>query len=216
MAEGGTLFLDELGDLPLHLQSKLLGVLDDKKLKRLGGQSIRKVNVRVVAATNINLEEAIRDKRFREDLYYRLSVLRIHVPPLRQRTGDIAGLCHFFLQTIARQPLPELPEPEVRLLEQYPWPGNVRELKNIIERCLILQKAGPISPSQLLEGTAAVSPFHADPDLTNLSKATLADVEKQHIVLILKQTSHNHTRTAKVLGISRSTLIRKLKDYHIT
>jgi DNA-binding NtrC family response regulator len=102
MAEGGTLFLDEIGDLPLHLQSKLLGVLDEKKLKRLGGQSFRKVDVRIIAATNINLEEAIRAKRFREDLYYRLSVLRIHIPPLRKRRNDIAGLCRHFLLKAAR------------------------------------------------------------------------------------------------------------------
>jgi len=216
MAEGGTLFLDEIGDLPLHLQSKLLGVLDEKKLKRLGGQSFRKINVRIIAATNINPEEAILDKRFREDLYYRLSVLRIHVPPLRRRKGDIADLCRFFLKTIARSPAPELPDSEIRLLEQYPWPGNVRELKNIFERCLILQKEGQIHPSKLIERFTSVPPSPAEVEQTNLSEATLAEVEKKHILLILQRTCHNHTRTAKILGISRSTLIRKLKDYRIT
>ncbi len=215
MAEGGTLFLDEIGDLPLHLQSKLLGVLDDKTLKRLGGQSLRKINVRVIAATNVNLEEAISIKRFREDLYYRLSVLRIHVPPLRQRKDDISDLCHYFLKTIARQPVPELPEAEIRLLQHYPWPGNVRELKNIVERCLLLQKEGQIHPSQLLERIESIPPSPAGSQQTSPSIATLAEVEKQHILFILQQTGHNHTQTARVLGISRSTLIRKLKDYRI-
>ncbi len=213
MAEGGTLFLDEIGDLPLHLQSKLLGVLDDKMLKRLGGQSLRKVDVRIIAATNINLEEAIRDKRFREDLYYRLSVLRIHVPPLRRRKSDIAALCRHFLQKIARHPALELPEAEIRQMEEYHWPGNVRELKNIIERSVILQIDGMIHPSELLENS-----FPTVPDLVASrpkGAATLAEMERRHIRMVLLQMDNNHTRAAEALGISRSTLIRKLKDYRI-
>jgi len=213
MAEGGTLFLDEIGDLPLHLQSKLLGVLDEKKLKRLGGQSFRKVDVRIIAATNINLEEAIRAKRFREDLYYRLSVLRIHIPPLRKRRNDIAGLCRHFLLKTARHPIPELPPAEIRKMEEYHWPGNVRELKNIIERSIILQKGGIIHPSELLEQTG--TPPGCEPRQRGGSPATLAEMERQHIRMVLLQMDNNHSHTARALGISRSTLIRKLKDYQI-
>ena len=211
MAEGVTLFLDEIGDLPLHLQSKLLGVLDDKMLKRLGGQSLRKVDVRIIAATNINLEEAIRQKRFREDLYYRLSVLRIHIPPLRGRKNDIAALCRHFLLKIARQPVPELPAAEIKQMEDYNWPGNVRELKNIIERSVMLQKDGVILPSELLEGTCSPVPDLMEASQEGKTPATLAEIERQHIGMVLRQMENNHTRTAEVLGISRSTLIRKLK-----
>jgi DNA-binding NtrC family response regulator len=213
MAEGGTLFLDEIGDLPLHLQSKLLGVLDEKKLKRLGGQSFRKVDVRILAATNINLEEAIRTKRFREDLYYRLSVLRIHIPPLRQRRDDIAGLCRHFLLKTARHPVPGLPPEEVRQMEEYHWPGNVRELRNIIERSVILQKDGIIYPSELLE--APRTPADRQTLQAARPPATLAEVERRYIRMVLQQMENNHSRTAKALGISRSTLLRKLKDHHL-
>ncbi len=216
MAEGGTLFLDEIGDLPLHLQSKLLGVLDDKIIKRLGGQSQRKIDVRIIAATNINLEEAIQRKRFREDLYYRLSVLRIHIPPLRRHKNDIAALCRHFLKKTAHPPAPILPETEIGHLQEYHWPGNVRELKNIIERSVILQKDGVIHPSELLESTGVPRP--APPESrrpATFPEATLAKVERQHIGLVLRQTANNHTRTSEILGISRSTLIRKLKAYRM-
>ena len=215
MAEGGTLFLDEIGDLPLHLQSKLLGVLDDKMLKRLGGQSLRKVDVRIIAATNINLEEAIQRKRFREDLYYRLSVLRIHIPPLRRRKNDIAALCRHFLRKIARHPAPELPAAEIKQLKDYHWPGNVRELKNIIERSVILQKDGLIRPSELLERSGSPHPDIPEPGQAGNTPATLAEMERLHIRMVLGQMDNNHTRTAAALSISRSTLIRKLKEYHI-
>lgn len=213
MAEGGTLFLDEIGELPLHLQAKLLGILDEKQLKRLGGQTFRKINVRVIAATNCHLEQAVRDKRFREDLYYRLSVLRIHIPPLRQRTGDIADLCRFFIQKCHCQLESELPVDEIEQLKRYPWPGNVRELKNIIERSVVLQKNGRIRPSELLAKDLGATPLTlSSPEKTG-HPATLSEMEKQHIRSVLAYVDHNHSRAARVLDISRSTLIRKIKAY---
>ncbi len=212
MAKGGTLFLDEIGDLPLHLQSKLLGVLDEKKLKRIGSQSFQKINARIIAATNINLEQAVQEKKFREDLYYRLSVLRIHLPPLRDRKQDIPALCAYFVRKTAKHSNIELDRQEVEKLQDYHWPGNVRELKNIIERSIILKKNSHIHPSLLIgefnRGNCK-NAFARSPGEEN--SATLAQVEADHIHHILEKTDHNHTRAAKILGISRSTLIRKLK-----
>jgi DNA-binding NtrC family response regulator len=213
MADGGTLFLDEIGELPLHLQSKLLGVLDDKTIKRIGGQSMRRVSVRIIAAANVNLEEAVRKKLFRQDLYYRLSVLGIHLPPLRNRQEDIAALCNHFILTSAHHDSIDLPESEIEKLQQYPWPGNVRELKNVIERSLIFKKNNRIYPSELLTNMplqASDKPI-ADAD-TSSSISTLAEVEENHIMHTLTLLSHNHTRAAQSLGISRSTLLRKLKN----
>ncbi len=216
MAEGGTLFLDEIGDLPLHLQSKLLGVLDEKKLKRLGGQVFKKINVRVIAATNVDLEDAVRGKRFREDLFYRLSVLRIHIPPLRHRLGDIADLCRYFINKSHWHIQPDLTEDDIERLQHYRWPGNVRELKNIIERSIILQEDGCIHPSKLLTkgpDTTSVKPLRFERPSGPL--ATLAEMEREHIRLTLVQMENNHSRAAKALGISRSTLIRKIKGYRL-
>ncbi len=215
MADGGTLFLDEIGEIPVHLQSKLLGVLDEKKLRRLGGQSMRRVNVRIIAATNINLEEAVRNKQFREDLYYRLSVLRIHVPPLRKRKNDIVPLCNFFLQKKGANSSLELPPSELVSLLKYHWPGNVRELKNILERSIILRKDNKIFPARLLGQGHQPRSREPSPEFTTEEPPTLAEVEKIHIKKILLLKDNNHTRTAEALGISRSTLLRKLKTYHI-
>ncbi len=123
--------------MPLHLQSKLLGVLDDKIVKRIGGQSLRRVSVRIIAATNVNMEEAVSKKRFRQDLYYRLGVLGIHLPPLRNRTTDITALCDHFINNSAHHQSVDMLVSEIDKLKLYPWPGNVRELENVIERSLI-------------------------------------------------------------------------------
>lgn len=217
MAQGGTLFLDEIGELPLHLQSKLLGILDDKKLKRIGGQSHKKINVRILAATNLELTEAILEKKFRQDLYYRLSVIRIHIPPLRNRKEDIPELCSHFLQKLARNQELFLPPEEIRKMLDYHWPGNVRELRNVIERAIMLQKDNTVYPSFLLgefQGTASQNREFkktTDPD----TLATLEDMEKGHIRMVLDKMNHNHTHAARILGVSRSTLIRKLGKYQI-
>ncbi len=215
MAEGGTLFLDEVAELPLHLQSKLLGVLDDKKIKKLGGQSIKTVDVRIIAATNADIDNAIRKKRFRKDLYYRLSVIRIHVPPLREHPEDIPDLCRFFVRKIDPASEIRLPDHELVRLTEYHWPGNVRELGNIIERAIILRQDSVIRPSGLL-GDSAKLPAPLSPSNRDGERpVTLKDLEKNHIRHTLKWHSGNHTKTAENLGISRSTLIRKLKAYRL-
>ncbi len=215
MADGGTLFLDEIGEIPLHLQSKLLGILDEKTFRRVGGQCLQRVNVRIVAATNIDLEEAVKQKKFREDLYYRLSVLRIHVPPLRERKNDIAPLSNYFLHKDGGHSSLEMPLMELSNLQQYHWPGNVRELKNIIERSIILQENNQISPSRLL-GQVHTSNSHSSLSNYNSDQPlTLAQAEEKHIKKVLLMMDNNHTQTAQALGTSRSTLLRKLKSYQV-
>jgi DNA-binding NtrC family response regulator len=211
MAEGGTLLLDEIGDMPFHLQSKLLGVLEDRMVRRLGGESSHFVNVRVITATGVDLEAAM-GKTFRKDLYYRLSVIRIHVPPLRDRRGDIPGLCRHLMKKIAGGREISIEDGELAKLASYAWPGNVRELRNILERAFLLQKGSAFRPSELLGDIAEAgnpAPRECpDVDEENLS---LAAVEKRHIRFVLDKLSGNHTRTAEALGVSRSTLKRKLK-----
>jgi DNA-binding NtrC family response regulator len=220
MAEGGTLFLDEIGELPLHLQSKLLGVLDEKKIKRLGSEYHRPVDARIVAATNVDLEAAIGSRQFRDDLFYRLSVLRIHIPPLRRHIQDLPALCRFFIRSIAPATDLELPDRELKALMAYHWPGNVRELKNVIERSIILRTDSVLRPSGLLIGNDSCSfPPVSPPDIPvpspgrNGSVALLKDIEKKHIRHVLDALSNNHTQAARALGISRSTLMRKIKSY---
>jgi DNA-binding NtrC family response regulator len=212
LAEGGTLFLDEIGTMPLHLQSKLLGVLEDKAIRRVGGESIRPINVRVIAASNADLENAIKTKTFRSDLYFRLSVIRIHIPPLRERPQDIPGLCNFFIGTMAKDRQISLPESELIKLTSYNWPGNVRELKNIIERTLIIQKGQLLKPSELLN--SGVCTYHPAPSSKTNGTETLEEIEKNHIHYVLNQCSGNYTKSAKVLGISLSTLKRKAKRFN--
>lgn len=215
MAEGGTLFLDEIGEMPLHLQAKLLSTIEEKTLKRLGSASFRRVNVRIIAATGIDLEESL-GRTFRKDLYYRLSVIRIHLPPLRERRQDIPALCSTLLKRMGYRNA-SLDESEQQKLMQYNWPGNVRELKNILERAAILQQGSRILPSLLLETAAfneqapAESSFHA-PE-TEEPIVTLDAMEKNHIQKTLGKLSGNLTQTAKGLGISLSTLKRKIKEY---
>jgi DNA-binding NtrC family response regulator len=210
IAEGGSLFLDEIGSMPLHLQVKLLGVLDEGKIKRLGGQSMVAVNTRVIAATNTDLERAVEQGRFRQDLYYRLGVLRIHLPPLRERREDIPELSDFFIKKFAGERQVELPAAERQALMDYHWPGNVRELKNIIERSLILHRHD-LRPGQLLGeiGGAPTAPLTVE----EAPLKTLEEVERQHIRHMLQAFSGNLTRSARALGISLSTLKRKVKEY---
>jgi DNA-binding NtrC family response regulator len=212
MAAGGTLFLDEIGEIPQHLQSKLLGVLDDGQIRRLGGQSLKPVRARVIAATNADIGRAVAERKFREDLYYRLSVVHIHVPPLRERLKDLPDLCRFFLSRIAPDQVIHLPEEQIRALQAYAWPGNVRELRNIIERAVLVRMDSRIEPAGLLSQhgircTPAQS--HKPPE----GIKTLQAMELEHIQRALCYFNDNHTHTAKALGVSRSTLMRKLKIY---
>jgi len=213
MAQGGTLFLDEIGEMPLHLQSKLLGVLEDKKIRRLGGESEKPVNVRVIAATGVDLEKVL-DKKFRKDLYFRLSVIRIHLPPLRERREDIPELCRYLLTKIPGGREISLPDSEIERLAEYSWPGNIRELKNILERSVILQRGQTLRPSELLCLPAdEPEPALFETGHDNGHIKPLVDIEKDYIKDVLDRYSGNLTKSSKVLGISLSTLKRKIKEY---
>ncbi|MFC1885258.1 sigma-54-dependent transcriptional regulator [Thermodesulfobacteriota bacterium] len=215
MADGGSLFLDEIGEMPVHLQSKLLGVLDECHIRRLGGQSFKPVHVRIIAATNSDLAGAVRERRFREDLFYRLSVVNIHIPPLRERLDDIPDLCRYFLAQIAPDQEIILSEDQMSAMQDYEWPGNVRELRNIIERAILLRIGRYIDPARLLgqlpplSGNNRVETF---PDPIQ----PLQVVEHEYISKALNRFNGNHTHTAKALGISRSTLIRKIKAHGLS
>ena len=216
MAEKGTLFLDEIGEMPLHLQTKLLGVLDDKRVRRLGGQSLKPVDVCIIAATNTDMALAVEKRRFREDLFYRLSVVHIDIPPLRHRVGDLADLCRYFISQIAPDQEIVLPDDQIVGLQAYHWPGNVRELRNIMERAILLRKGNRIEPLRLIGQAALGSTCSIEQQTCGPTRiATLAGVEKQHIAMTLQQLNGNHTHTANALGISRSTLMRKIKTYGI-
>ncbi len=210
IADGGTLFLDEIGEMPQHLQTKLLGAIEDRAIRRVGGTVSKPVNVRIIAATNTDLTRSL-GAGFRKDLYYRLSVIRIHIPPLRERKGDIPELCSYLLNQISGRRI-ELPASEIEKLASYPWPGNVRELRNVLERSLLVHK-GPIQPSLLLEKPSAAAAFTPPVPAGGHGIPTLEETEKELIGSALAQLSGNITQTAKALGISLSTLKRKIKEY---
>tara|TARA_B100000315_G_scaffold241498_1_gene262444 strand:- start:888 stop:1850 length:963 start_codon:yes stop_codon:yes gene_type:complete len=217
MADGGTLFLDEVGDLSMALQPKLLRVLETQLFRRVGGQKEIKVDVRVVAATNRNLAAMIQEGRFREDLYYRLNVASIDVPPLRARRDDILPLAqHFHAEAAAMMSLSttNLLSESVDLLKAYPWPGNVRELRNVIERALILAGTRPIGPEHLpkeLQSGTEGAPL-ATGESENAGILTLAEAERRHIIRVLAECGGNKTLAAKRLKISRSTLRNRLRE----
>jgi len=218
MADGGTLFLDEIGEMPLHLQPKLLGVLDSRTFRRLGGQVECSADVRIIAATNLNLEDAIQKKRFREDLYYRMSVMRIHLPALRERTGDIRVLVNHFSSVISPDRRYSISDEEINALKQYEWPGNVRELRNIVERAILLADGPEIFPARLLREGKNHSRLDADciKRRGELLSMTLGEMEKRHIQQVLAYHDSNRSQAAATLGIARSTLLRKIEQYSLT
>ena len=210
LAASGTLFLDEIGDLPLHLQVKLLRVLQEKKVQRLGATLSIPINARIIAATNRDLETFLKEGKFREDLYYRLNVIRIEVPPLRERRGDIAALAGNFLEKLNRQMgrrVRGLEPDAMARLQAYSFPGNVRELENRIERAYILCTSGLITARDLGE------PFSqaARPPRTG----RLHDQERELIERVLAKHGGNRTRAAAELGISRRTLFNKMREASI-
>ena len=211
MADGGSLFLDEIGEMPTHLQSKLLGVLDDCHVRRLGGQSFKPINIRVIAATNSDLSASVRERRFREDLFYRLSVVHIHVPPLRERLEDVPDLCRYFMSQIAPDQDIKIDGNQISEMQDYGWPGNVRELRNIIERAILVRNGREIEPARLL---GQIPSMHRENRIENHSEKIrpLQVIEQDYIFKTLHFFNGNHTHTAKALGISRSTLIRKIKS----
>ncbi|MBM3567450.1 MAG: sigma-54-dependent Fis family transcriptional regulator [Alphaproteobacteria bacterium] len=221
LADGGTLFLDEVGDLSLALQPKLLRALDSQTFRRVGGQNEIKVDVRIVAATNRDLTAMIREGRFREDLYYRLNVAGIDMPPLRSRRSDILLLAEHFLKlggATMKLPRPGVEPAAAELLETYAWPGNVRELRNVMERALILSGGQTIGPGHLpkeLFGKVgpAAKPAEA---ASNAMDMTLAEAERRHILRVLDLCKGNKTSAAKRLDITRLTLRNKLRQFGVT
>ncbi|MDA1136999.1 MAG: sigma 54-interacting transcriptional regulator [Planctomycetota bacterium] len=214
LADGGTLFLDEISELPMELQVRLLRVLQEKEFERVGGQKTIKVDVRIIAATNRDLIKAIRNGSFREDLYFRLKVIEIVMPPLRERIDDIPLLAQHFLQSYAGEmgrPTPTLSKEALQAMTRYPWPGNIRELKNAIERAVVLSRDEVIQ-AQELPLTSQMGEDPDDPDEDH----TLAASEERQIRKVLRMTEWNKTQASKILGVSRARLDRKIKDYDIT
>ena len=219
-AQGGTVFLDEIGNMSPSVQAKLLRVLEEATFIRLGGTRSIKVDVRLVAATNANLKEAIAQGRFREDLFYRLNVVPIVIPPLRERTEDIVPLAldlvQHFNRELKKSFLGFTPE-AADLLEKYRWPGNIRELKNVIERTMILAPEGDIDAGYLPEEvrehneSAEVQISAEDADCPNQDLISLRELEEHHIQRVLAATGNNKTQAAKILGIHPTSLMRKLK-----
>lgn len=213
MCEGGTLFLDEIGDLPITIQPKLLRFLQEREYERVGEQVTRRADIRVITATNVDLDKAVKEGRFREDLLYRLNVITIEIPPLRRRVEDIVPMAErmlvFFTRAHTRKVLGFTPEAQ-QALKNHPWPGNVRELRNVIERCAILSTKEWIGP-ELLPGPAAVA-APADPGVGAM--VTLDQLEELHIRRVLAGTK-SLDEAAEVLGIDAATLWRRRKKYGI-
>jgi DNA-binding NtrC family response regulator len=227
IAHRGTLFLDEIGDLPLTLQAKILRALEEKRFERVGGTASVQVDVRLVAATNRGMKAAVAARRFREDLYFRLSVFPITVPPLRERAGDIPLLARHFVDRFCRdlnkKPLVLSPE-AVEQLQTYYWPGNVRELQNCIERAVILGDGDTILPRHL--NLSFVAPAAEEPPspweqidlsgtLLEASRRVLREAEKHKIEQVLREADHNKGRAAELLGITYKMFLSKLKEHRI-
>jgi formate hydrogenlyase transcriptional activator len=216
LADQGTLFLDEVGDIPLELQPKLLRVLQEREFERLGSTRTEKVDVRLVAATHRNLEGMIADNRFRSDLYYRLNVFPIEVPPLRARSGDIPLLVGHFVEHFARRmgkTIETVPAETMDVLTQYPWPGNIRELQNLMERAVILS-SGPVLRVPLAHLHTRTTPAHEYGE-----GQTLAEAERKHILAALKDTDgviSGPNGAATRLGVNRSTLQFRMRKLGIT
>ena len=222
LAQNGTLLLDELAEMPVGTQAKLLRVLEDSRVRRLGSKGEVDVDVRVVASTNKVLEEALRKGELREDLYYRLNVFEIHLPPLRQREGDLPALAAALIEVLNRKHETRVVDMHPDVMEQFKrhsWPGNVRELRNVLERAVILAGEGSISVHHLPRdfGVPAGSrpqPQETEPDAVRLPVGTtVGEAEKALIQLTLQYTKNNKTRAAEILGISLKTLFNKLKEY---
>lgn len=217
LADGGSIFLDEIGNMSPALQVKMLRVIQERAFERVGGTKTTRVDVRIIAATNQDLEEAVKKGNFRQELYYRLSVVPIHLPPLRERKEDLPLLTEHFLQKYGQEAVKRVEKisPEaMELLNQYDWPGNVRELENIIERAVILAKTDTIRSGDLpLTSTRVVSIEERVKELLSSGGLSLGELEKQIIIEALRSTNHNQSRAAKLIGISRSTLCYRMRKF---
>lgn len=222
-ADGGSLFLDEVGELPLNLQPKLLRVLQERQFRRVGGRNLIDVDLRIISASDRNLEEAVRNGQFREELFYRLNVVVIKLPPLRQRSGDIPLLAEHFLNEfsyLTKKPIRKISEEALRLLENYHWPGNVRELQNVIERAVSLSEGELIKPEDLpthirekkgirLGFSSEESPFKHTKELM------IESFEKEYLISLLKKHHFNISQVAKEAQIDRRTVHRLINKYDI-
>ena len=230
-ADGSTLFLDEVGDMPPQMQVKLLHFLEQGRFRRVGSTRDQSADVRVIAATNRHLAEEVEQKRFRADLYYRLNVISLHVPPLRERPEDIPKLIEHFLQIYRQRfnrPALKLSDGTRQLLQSHPWPGNVRELRNCLERAAALSTGDVIEADQIWtpavkaagSGTGEPEPGVSrngsnshSPSRVSALPSTLEELEREHILRVLKESNENRERAAAILGISSRTLYRKLREY---
>ena len=229
--DGGTIFLDEIGDMTLPTQTKILRVLQDGIFERVGGNESVQVDVRLIAATNKPLEEAVEQKDFREDLFYRLNVVRVALPPLRDRSGDIPLLVDYFLQKFAGNESPAVQPEAMTLLKNHNWPGNVRELENAIRRALVMAKTGAIQPGtlppEITQPDTPVAVEESGDDLSSLAQRlfqwaranpdlrVIPAVERELIINALRETGGNQVQTAKLLGITRATLRKRIEKFNI-
>jgi PAS domain S-box-containing protein len=226
LADKGTLFLDEIGEIPLMLQAKLLRVLEDQCFRRLGGLKDIQLDLRVIAATNKNLREAVREGAFRQDLYYRLNVIHVHIPPLRERPEDIGPMAQFFVEHYNRKFKRQMQgvSPEaLRMLLDYDWPGNVRELRNAMERAMILEDSSYITPASLPMTLGAPAQAAASTASATESNAapppeealSLEENERRLLISALERTHGNQTQAARLLRITRDTLRYKIKKFDL-
>jgi DNA-binding NtrC family response regulator len=219
LADGGTLFLDEVGDMPIEIQAKLLRVLQDGTFKRLGGTKELQVDVRLITATNKNLMEEVRLRRFREDLYYRLNVIAIRLPALRERRSDIPLLASHFLDKYAsvnHKQVSSMQPEALEALKTYDWPGNVRELENVMERAVVLCQSDSIALADLSLNHPRLGQLMDEEAYFMLPvNATMAEVERETILQALQHHAGNRQATARQLAIAPATLYRKLKEYHL-
>jgi transcriptional regulator with PAS, ATPase and Fis domain len=208
LSDGGTLFLDEIGNIDMKTQMDLLRVIETKQFARVGGNDIIKVDFRVICATNKDLEKAVADGTFREDLYYRLNVFSVFIPPLRERKGDIPVLANYFVQKYNRamgKQITSITPEAMDTIVRYNWPGNVRELENAVERAMVVGKPPAIKPEDL--------PYQLTEKNHVLPAGSLAGMEKAHIASVLDQNRWNISRSAEILQIDRVTLYNKIEKY---
>jgi transcriptional regulator with PAS, ATPase and Fis domain len=217
MADGGTIFLDEIGDMPLNLQAKILRVLQEQEFYRVGGSRTIKVDVRIIASTNKNLERMVQEGAFREDLFYRLNVFTLHLPPLRERKEDIPLLVDYFLQNAPKKV--EISSVALQMLVAFSWPGNIRELQNTIESASVIAENGYIEPEQLPAKITGVfnNPNHTDfkfPVNIPLDER-LREIEKSMIIEALRKTGGVQVRATELLGINQRSLWHRIKKHNI-
>lgn len=213
LANGGTVFLDEVANISINMQARLLRVIEEREISKVGGLEKTKVDVRIIAATNKDLVKEIDKERFREDLFYRLNVVPIHITPLRERRQDISVLARYFLKRFGQQrkkAITRISAEAMHSLEMYDWPGNVRELRNTIERAIVTCEEKVIQSRDLSFGGSTVQG-----DVNSLGEGCLAEMEKERISKVLKQFDGHKTKTAEYLGINRKTLREKIRKYKI-